>query len=278
MAAAAIGAAGSYMAASEQSKAAREAAAAQERIARENLAFQRDVYNQNVARMDPWVQYGSEQRNALAELMPSLTAKYDMAKYQAGPEYQNIMAQTDRERNALMAKSAAGGMYGSGTMANQLQQNAGYLASQGYQQGLQNYMGQNRSIYDMLNTGSNVGLQAAGQQGTYGTNLASGVGDALTSIGATQAGSQTTQGQARAAGWSGSANIGMNYLAQRDQYNQLKDILGAKQGNTYAPQRPTNLFEDISSTWNSFTDYFTPRQTPQQGYGMSGGLLSTGII
>lgn len=246
MASAAVGAAGSYFGAREQAKAAREAAAAQERIARENIAFQRDMYNQNVERMDPWVQYGSEQRNALAELMPSLTSRYDMAKYMAGPEYQNIMAQTDRERNALMAKSAASGMYGSGTMANQLQQNAAYLGQQGYQQGLQNFTGQNRSIYDMLNTGSNVGSQAAGQQGNYGTQLSNQVGQSLGNIGNAQAASAVGQGQAWGGMMNTMGNIGMNYLAQRDLYNQRAGMV---------PGQPVQREPDILERgWNSLVD------------------------
>jgi len=200
-----IGAAGQMGAASIQADAQRAAAAAQERAARENIAFQKDIYNQNTARMDPWVQYGTTQMNALSNLMPSLTERYDMAKYQAGPEYANTMATTDRAQKMLEAKSSASGMYGGGTMANQLQSNAAYLANQGYQQGLQNYTGQNKSIYDMLNTGSNVGLNAAGQQNVAGTNLGNNVGDILSSVGNTQASALANSGKA----WGGAIeNIG----------------------------------------------------------------------
>ena len=266
MASALVGAAGSYFAAKESASAARAAAAAQERIARENIAFQKDMYNQNVERMDPWVQYGSEQRNALAELMPSLTSRYDMAKYQAGPEYQNIMAQTDRERKALEAKSSASGMYGSGTMANQLQSNAAYLGQQGYQQGLQNYEGQNRSIYDMLNTGSNVGLLAAGQQGTYGTQLGNQVGQSMSNIGNAQAQSAIGQGQA----WGGMSqnlgNIGMNYLAQRDQYNQLSKALSGVPGYQPQQRQPDQLEQGWNSLLSTVGDWFRPSQPTNQGF------------
>lgn len=274
MASAAVGAAGSYFAAKESASAARAAAAAQERIARENIAFQKDMYNQNVERMDPWVQYGGEQRNALAELMPSLTSRYDMAKYMGGPEYQNTMAQTDRERNALMAKSSASGMYGSGTMANQLQSNAAYLGQQGYQQGLQNYETQNRSIYDMLNTASNVGANAAIQQGGYGTQLGNQVGQSMSNIGNAQAQSAIGQGQAWGGAMKSMGNIGMNYLAQRDLYNQRAGMV---------PGQPVQREPDILERgWNSLVDtvggWFRPEAQGQTFmsptyYSLGGGRL-----
>ena len=253
-----VGAAGSIGGAMIAADAQRAAAAAQERIAAQNIAFQKDVYNQNVARVDPWVQYGTTQMNALAAQMPNLTSKYDMAKYMAGPEYQNTMAQTDRERNALMAKSSASGMYGSGTMANQLQSNAAYLGQQGYQQGLQNYTNQNRTIYDMLNTGSNVGLNAAGQQNVAGANMASSVGSIYNNLGNAQARAQEGIGNA----WGGAvSNLG-----------QLGMDLGAQYQKKWDSESAMN---SSKSMWDSFLDSLNPQSGASSfGNALGGGVAS----
>lgn len=253
-----VGAAGSMGGAMIAADAQRAAAAAQERIAAQNIAFQKDVYNQNVARVDPWVQYGTTQMNALAAQMPNLTSKYDMAKYMAGPEYQNTMAQTDRERNALMAKSSASGMYGSGTMANQLQANAAYLGQQGYQQGLQNYTNQNRTIYDMLNTGSNVGLNAAGQQNVAGANMASSVGSIYNNLGNAQARAQEGIGNA----WGGAvSNLG-----------QLGMDLGAQYQKKWDSESAMN---SSKSMWDSFLDSLNPQSGASSfGNALGGGVAS----
>lgn len=254
-----VGAAGSIGGATIAADAQKAAAAAQERIAAQNIAFQKDVYNQNVARVDPWVQYGTTQMNALAAQMPNLTSKYDMAKYMAGPEYQNTMTQTDRERNALMAKSSASGMYGSGTMANQLQTNAAYLGQQGYQQGLQNYTNQNRTIYDMLNTGSNVGLNAAGQQNVAGANMASSVGSIYNNLGNAQARAQEGIGNA----WGGAvSNLG-----------QLGMDLGAQYQKKWDSESAMN---SSKSMWDSFLDSLSPQSSGASAFGnaLGGGVAS----
>lgn len=220
-----IGALGQLGGAAMSSGGAREAAAAQERIAAQNIAFQKDMYNQNVARMDPWVQYGKTQMNALAEQMPALTSKYDYAKYTASPEYQNTMATTARQQNQLQAQAAASGMYGSGTMANQLQNNAAYLAQQGYQQGLQNYMGQNQSIYNMLNQQSQTGLNAAGQQVGSGNQLASNVGNIMGQNAQAQGNALNAAGQAWGNALSGIGNIGSSLAGQWSQNQQQQALL-----------------------------------------------------
>lgn len=250
---AAIGGLGAIGGAFISADAASYAADVQRDIAAQNIAFQKDMYNQNVKRLDPWVQYGTTQMNALAAMMPSLTAKYDYAQYQAGPEYQNMMAQTDRERNALMAKSAASGMYGSGTMANQLQSNAAYLGQQGYQQGLSNYWAQNNNIYNMLNQGSQVGESAAAQQAAQGSQLASNVGNINQNLGNALANSATQQGQAWAGAIGSLGNLAMNYDAQANQYTQQQNLLNSAlkaQGYSTMPVQDNSIYGTVKSWFN----------------------------
>lgn len=269
--------AGGYMSA-QGSKAA---AAAQERIAAQNIAFQKDIYNQNVARLAPWTTYGQNMLGALESQMPSLTSKYDYAKYQTGPEYQNVMAETARQQKALEAQASASGMYGSGTMANQLQSNAAYLAQQGYQQGLSNYWGQNQNIYNMLNAGATMGQNAAAQQASAGTNLANSVSNTYNNLANQQGQALTNQYSAIGNALSSLGNIGGNYLAQQDAYaNQqatLDKILGAQQG-------VGNLGNTINQ-WNAFAGTLggslggAPTTDGYSGFGgynralASGGLL-----
>lgn len=223
----AIGAGGSIFGASEQAKAAREAAAAQERIAAANLAWQKDMYAQNTERMQPWVDFGTSQMNTLSEMMPSLTSKYSYSDYLNSPEYQNTLASTDRARNSMLAQGSASGMYGSGTMANQLQSNAAYLAQQGYQQGLSNEMSQRNNIFNMLNSGSNTGLQAAGQQNLAGSTAAGQVGQTYNNLATGLSNALTNEGNAWGNMYNSLGNLGMNLASQYSQYSQGQDQVAA---------------------------------------------------
>lgn len=264
------GIAGGYMSA-QGSKAA---AAAQERIAAQNIAFQKEMYNQNVARLAPWTTYGQNMLGALESQMPSLTSKYDYAKYQTGPEYQNMLAATDRQQKALEAQASASGMYGSGTMANQLQQNAAYLAQQGYQQGLSNYWGQNQNIYNMLNSGATLGENAAAQQAAAGSNLASAVGSIYNNQATNTTNALQNQYNAYGGALSNIGNIGMNYLTQQDVYNQQQ---AANQQNWY-----NQSLGNIMSGWNSFTgslgSAFSPSSTANDNFGGWNRLASSGSL
>lgn len=268
LAGALVGAAGSMGSAAISASAQRDAANKQQQNALASLAQQQNIYAQNVARVDPWVQYGKNQMNTLASRMPELTDRYSMEKYLAGPEYQNIMAQTDRERNNLMAKSSASGMYGSGTMANQLQNNAAYLGQQGYQQGLGNYWGENKSIYDMLNTGSNVGLNAAGQAGNYGNNFANNSAKLYDSMGTAQANAAVGIGNAfsQSAQQLGSLGMGLGagYQKKWDQEAAIEKAIAAMQGgqsgqtSNYDPwsnQNASKLLYDSVSNPNNFNNF-----------------------
>ena len=262
--------AGGYMSA-QGSKAA---AAAQERIAAQNIAFQKEMYDQNVARLAPWTTYGQNMLGALESQMPSLTSKYDYAKYQTGPEYQNMLAATARQQKALEAQGSASGMYGSGTMANQLQQNAAYLAQQGYQQGLSNYWGQNQNIYNMLNSGATLGEQAAAQQAASGEKYASAVGGIYNNQATNTANALQNQYNAYGGALSQVGNIAGNYLAQQDVYNQQQ---AANQQNWY-----NQSLGNIMSGWNSFTgslgSAFSPSSTANDNFGGWNRLASSGSL
>jgi hypothetical protein len=274
--------AGSMMAADAQ----REAAAAQERIAAENRALQEKMYNENVVRVRPWTTAGQNALASLGEQLPYLTSKYDIAKYQASPEYQNTLAATDRNAKALQAQASASGMYGSGTMANQLQNNAAYIANQGYQQGLQNYWGQNQSIYNMLNQQSQMGLNAAGTQGVSGQNYANAVTNIGTNLGNQLGTAATNQGNAYTNMGNTIASLMSSvgkYNAQQNQANQpttweqvsnafsgasdwLSNLWGG--GNQGGYNSPTTDYSNLNSL-------MAPQGAALANYGVGGGNIGS---
>lgn len=264
--------AGGYM----SSQGSKAAAAAQERIAAQNLAFQREMYDKNVARLAPWTTYGQNMLGALESQMPSLTSKYDFAKYQAGPEYQNVLAETARQQKALEAQGAASGMYGSGTMANQLQQNAAYLAQQGYQQGLGNYLTQNQNIYNMLNAGATLGQNAAAQQAAAGQNLANQTANIYSNQAAQQGNALANQYNAWGSALSSLGNVAGNYFAQQDAYNQqqatLDKVLAAKYGTT--SELPSINYTP-GATLGGYTLNYAPSGVFGSGASQFGGYLNT---
>lgn len=265
---AAIGGAASLAGSMMSADAQRAAAAAQERIAAENRALQEKIYNENVSRVQPWTTAGQNALTTLQNQLPSLTSKYDMAKYQAGPEYQNTLAATDRNAKTLQAQASASGMYGSGTMANQLQNNASYLANQGYQQGLQNYMGQNQSIYNMLNQQSQVGLNAAGSQGASGQNYANAVTNIGNNLGNQLGVDATNQGNA----YNNMGNTVSSLMSSMGKYNAQQTTAGQPTTWGQLGEAASSIGNWASNLWGSSQQPTT--QMPTTDYGNLNSLMA----
>jgi hypothetical protein len=288
--------AGSMMSADAQRDAAaaqRAAAAAQERIAAENRALQEKMYNENVVRVQPWTTAGQNALASLGEQLPSITSKYDMAKYQASPEYQNMLAAMDRDAKEQQAQASVSGMIGSGNLANQRQINAAYIANQGYQQGLQNYWGQNQSIYNMLNQQSQMGLNAAGTQGVSGQNYANAVTNIGTNLGNQLGTVATNQGNAY-------TNMGNAYTNMGNTVSSLMSSIGKYNAQQNQANQPTtwgqvsNAFSGagdwLSNLWGGgnqggytspTTDYsnlnslMAPQGAALANYGVGGGNIGS---
>ncbi len=198
---------GSAMQANAATSAAGQVADAD--LAGQQLQYQ--MWQQQQADMQPWLQAGTAGVNALAYGMglPGYTSggttggstskqggllnipafSFDPTQVASDPDYQWTTAQGV---NALAASGAAAGNYGSGNMGTALtqfgQNNAANYMNQYYNQALQTY-GQNLNSqytmpYNMLaamsNTGqtqsqavAGLGLQTANTVGQYGTDAAS---------------------------------------------------------------------------------------------------------
>jgi hypothetical protein len=149
--------------------------------------------------------------------------RFSTEDWQNSPEYAVYNNARDaaltRSQDALMAQGAASGMYGSGTMANQLSQNMGQLYAQydplSLQTAQQNAVAARQNQYNqMVGMASPTGAQQVGQwAGNYAQNAGQNI------IGA---------GNAQAAGQVGSANAWGN--AMSSGVNQLSNAYGQYRG------------------------------------------------
>jgi hypothetical protein len=149
--------------------------------------------------------------------------RFSTEDWKNSPEYEVYAGARDaalqRSQDALMAQGAASGMYGSGTMANQLSQNMGQLyasydpASLAAAQA--SAIGQRQNEYNMLAGMSNPsGAQQVGQwAGQYGQLAGQNILNA---------------GDAQAAGQMGQANAWGNALTSG--VNQVSNAYGQYQG------------------------------------------------
>ncbi len=170
--------------------------------------------------------------------------RFSTEDWKNSPEYSVYAGARDaaltKSQDALMAQGAASGMYGSGTMANQLSQNMGQLYAQydplSLQTAQQNAISQRQNQYNMM-TGmaSPSGAQQVGQwAGQYGQNAGQNI------IGA---------GNAQAAGQVGAANAWGNALTSGT--NQIANAYGQYQGQ---------------QNFNAMLPYLSTQYNPQ-GYG-----------
>ena len=147
------------------------------RIAEETLAQQRQIYDEQVARTDPFRKVGLGGLAGLAKLSsPGGQAEY-LENYYQSPSF---MAQAQAAQNQQLAASEATGGLQSTSTANQLARISPTLGQQALQQQL--------GIYGNL---SNIGLSATGAQGVYGSQYGQQIGQ----TGQQQAGLQLQQGQ-----------------------------------------------------------------------------------
>ena len=208
--------------------AAEDAANIQAGSANQANQLQYQMFQEQKALMQPWVDSGQAnlgRLNTATQPGGSLDPNYrfSMQDWQNSPEYSVYAgarnAATKRSQEALMAQGAASGMYGSGTMANQLAQNMGELYAQYDPASLaaaqQSVLGQRNTGYNMLAGMSSPqgAQQVAGYAGQYGQQAGQNM------IGA---------GNARAAGQMGAANAWGNALTSGS--NQIANAYGQYQG------------------------------------------------
>lgn len=185
---------GSYLGGQQQAKAANK-----------SLAFNKQVYNEGVQRLDPYVQAGN---NALAQYMQGFNGggQEVLNNFYQSPEYlATYNSLMDRAQQGVERRGAATGMLNSGRTAMALQDRAGDIGSMQ----IGNYLSR---LGGMVNTGANA---------------ASGANSFASSQGQNVTGDMYNRGNALAAGYMGAGNSVNNTLTDIVQQQNLNKALGS---------------------------------------------------
>lgn len=216
-----IGAAGARSAAKAQSSAARYAADAQLQAAREANELQKRIYEENVARQQPFLQTGTQFFNQLAALQ------------RGGPQAAQNFLQMDpgygfrlsEGMKALERSAAARGGLLSGGAGRALTRYGQDVASQEY-----------GAAYNRLAGLADVGPRAAGVMSGLGQAYAGEAGRNLLAGGQAAAQGILGAGSARASGYMGTANALAGGIGQYLQYQQNQDLMNTLQANRVGMQ------------------------------------------
>jgi hypothetical protein len=223
-----LGGLASRSASKTQAGAAQSAADAQLQASREANALQQRIYEENIARQQPFLQTGTEFFNRLA------------AVQRGGPEAQNFLQMDPgyqfRFREGLRALDRQAAARAG------LQSGAALKAAQGYGQDLasQEY----GAAYNRLASMANVGPQAAGVMSNLGQNFAGQYGQNLMAGGQAAAQGMLGAGSARGSAYIGGANALTGALGQYLNYNQNQQLMnrllpgGGGGGYTYGAELP----------------------------------------
>lgn len=174
-----IGGVASNRAASKQAGAARDAADAQLTASREANALQQRVYEEGVARQQPFLQGGTEDYNRLRALMsggPDAAQKFLTMDPGYGFRLSEGMKALDRQA------AARGGLMSGGALK----------AAQRYGQDYAS--GEFGNAYRRLAGLAEIGPSAAGVLNSLGQNYATGAGNMYSSMGQTAGQAQLTRG------------------------------------------------------------------------------------
>lgn len=215
-----LGAAASNKAAKTQADAANSTANLHQQSAAAQLALQQRMYEEGVARQQPWLNAG---QNALAKLEGLSDYKpFGMEQFQADPGYSFRLSEGMKglERSA----AARGGLL-SGSMLKGIQRYGQDMASQEYTNAFNRYQIERNSQLQPLQALAGIGQTSAQQlnqsgqsyansSGQIAGNMASGVGQAWMG-----------GANARASGYMGGANALTGALGQYLQYEQNQNYL-----------------------------------------------------
>jgi hypothetical protein len=195
-----------------QSSAANKATNAQQDASQQSLALQRQIYEDQTARFDPFLQFGTQGISGLQNALANQPT-YQQYNHTADPGYQYLL---DQSQGAIQGSAAANGGLFSGATLQALQSNATGLASQDYNQGFMrhqqvygNQQNEHQNRLNALFNQVNMGQGAAGMQATAGSNYAAGATNALGNYGDAGAAGAIAQGNA----FSGAINNGLGALS-----------------------------------------------------------------
>ena len=205
-----LGAFSSNRAASKQASAAQNAADAQLQASREANALQQRMYEEGVARQQPFLQGGTEDYNRLRSLMsggPGAAQQF----LQMDPGYGFRLSEGMK---ALDRQAAARGGLISGAALKGAQRYGQDLASQEF-----------GNAYGRLAGLAQIGPSAAGVLNNLGQNYANSAGQNLMAGGQAVGQGYLGAGNARSSGYIGAANAFTGGLGQYLNYRQNQDML-----------------------------------------------------
>lgn len=173
---------------------ANQAADAQKDAANQSNATNLQIYREQQARLQPWLNAGQTGLAGLQGIAGKpINRNALLANYFNSPEYQQLSGQARYQ--GLNAAEATGGL-GSTATGNMLSSIAPQLG--------QNYLNmmtdQQNNMYQQLMGLSNVGLSAAGASNAAAGNYANSYGDNMAQIGAAKAGGYLANGNALTSG------------------------------------------------------------------------------
>jgi hypothetical protein len=236
-----IGAVGSYLGASSQADAAESAAQSSKDASMYATDLQRQMYEENVARQQPWLQAGE---NALAQLTAGTAAggqymqPFGMEQFQADPGYDFRMSEGV---NALDRSAASRGMLLSGAQLKGVQEYGQNLGSQEYKNAYDRYNTDIGNQYNRLASLAGVGQTATGALQQAGSQYSSNVGNLAMQNAATQGNAALATGQANASMYQGIGNT----LGRA-----VQSYWGAPTSSTIAPASSYNAMS-TAPTWGS---------------------------
>lgn len=154
--------------ASKQAEATTEAAGISAQASREALDLQRRMYEEGVARQQPWLQAG---QTALNKLIPEATSytPFGMAQFQADPGYAFRLSEGQK---ALERSAAARGGLLSGAAGKALTRYGQDMGSQEYMNAFNRYQTERAARLNPLQSLAGVGQTTANTLGSYGQNFA----------------------------------------------------------------------------------------------------------
>jgi hypothetical protein len=206
--------------ASKQAEATTQAAGMSAQASREALDLQRRMYEEGVARQQPWLQAG---QNALAKLATaSEYTPFGMQQFQADPGYAFRLSEGQK---ALERSAAARGGLLSGAAGKALTRYGQEMGSQEFTNAFNRYQAERQARLGPLQSLAGVGQTTANTLGQYGQNFANQANQLGMTNAANQGNLALQMGNIRASqyGTAGSAlntalNTDWNALAKRFGY------------------------------------------------------------
>ena len=206
--------------ASKQAAATTEAAGISAQATREALDLQRRMYEEGVARQQPWLQAGQQ---ALNKLIPEATTytPFGMQQFQADPGYGFRMSEGMK---ALERSAAARGGLLSGATMKGAQRFGQDLASQEYQNAFARYQAERAARLNPLQSLAGVGQTTAAGLGAAGTGFANAANQLAMTNAANMGNLALGMGNIRASQY-GTAGSALNEALSAD-WNKLGDYFG----------------------------------------------------